>query len=107
MPTHPVAGRPGCYQWGNSGKIYCGPGAKAKADRQGRAVHATGWTEKASESVLTRKDMTLLGIGAASGVLAGVLGEFLAEILLDRIRKQPELELTEPEPEESGSTENP
>ena len=29
MPTHPVAGRPGCYQWGNSGKIYCGAGAKA------------------------------------------------------------------------------
>jgi hypothetical protein len=105
MPTHPVAGRPGCYQWGNSGKIYCGAGAKAKADRQGRAIHATGWTEKASESVLTRKDMTLLAVGAVSGVLAGVLGEFLAEILLDRIRKQPELELTEPD--ESDSTKNP
>lgn len=28
----------GCYKWGNSGKEYCGKGAKAKATRQGKAI---------------------------------------------------------------------
>ncbi len=42
-PTH--AAGPGCFQWGNQ-KTYCGPGAEAKADRQGRAVRATGWKER-------------------------------------------------------------
>lgn len=40
MPTHKVKGG---YQWGNSGKVYRGKGAKAKAERQGRAVRASGW----------------------------------------------------------------
>lgn len=43
MPVHKV-GKDG-YQWGNSGKIYRGAGAKEKAERQGRAIRATGWTE--------------------------------------------------------------
>lgn len=29
-----------CYQWGNTGKKYCGTGAKEKAARQGRAIEA-------------------------------------------------------------------
>lgn len=37
MPTHKAKGG---YQWGEHGKIYRGKGAKAKADRQGRAVKA-------------------------------------------------------------------
>lgn len=28
----------GCYKYGNSGKEYCGAGAKAKATRQGVAI---------------------------------------------------------------------
>jgi len=40
------AGRPG-YKWGQSGKCYVGPGAKAKASRQGAAVRASGWMENA------------------------------------------------------------
>jgi len=47
MPTHRVGDD--CWQWGKSGKIYCGPGAKAKADAQGRAIHATGWREFRNE----------------------------------------------------------
>lgn len=27
-----------CYQWGESGKKYCGPGAKEKATKQGIAI---------------------------------------------------------------------
>lgn len=35
----PVSG----YKWGSSGKIYTGPGARAKAERQGRAAYASGY----------------------------------------------------------------
>lgn len=28
----------GCYKYGNSGKEYCGKGAKEKAQRQDRAI---------------------------------------------------------------------
>lgn len=31
------------YRWGNSGKIYTGPGAKARAAAQGRAAYASGY----------------------------------------------------------------
>ena len=44
MPVHP-AGR-GCFQWGGSGKIYCGPGAYQKAERQGRAAYSHGYRGK-------------------------------------------------------------
>ena len=37
MPTRKKGA---CYQWGNQ-KKYCGKGAKAKADRQGRAIRAS------------------------------------------------------------------
>lgn len=43
MPVHKSGGG---YQWGSSGKVYKGPGAKAKAAAQGRAVRASGWKEK-------------------------------------------------------------
>jgi hypothetical protein len=29
------------YRWGNTGKVYRGKGAKAKAQRQGRAIRAS------------------------------------------------------------------
>jgi len=44
MPVHKV---PGGYQWGQSGKIYP---TKAQAERQGRAVYASGYREKTSQS---------------------------------------------------------
>ena len=50
MPVHSVKGQPNCYQWGNTGKIYCGNGAKEKAERQGRAIHASGWKEAESNN---------------------------------------------------------
>ena len=34
------------YKWGNSGKIYTGPGAKSKAAAQGRAAYAAGYKGK-------------------------------------------------------------
>ena len=36
MPVHRV-GRD-CWQWGSHGKVYCGKGAKQKAERHGRAA---------------------------------------------------------------------
>lgn len=44
MPTHKVPG--GGWQWGNSGKVYRGKGAKAKAEAQGRAAFANGYKGK-------------------------------------------------------------
>lgn len=40
MPVRKVAGG---YQWGRHGKVYRGKGAKAKAERQGRAARARGY----------------------------------------------------------------
>jgi len=47
MPVHKVIknGKTG-YQWGNSGKIYTGPGAEKKAEAQGRAAYANGYKGK-------------------------------------------------------------
>ena len=44
MPVHKVG--KDCYQWGKSGKVYCGKDAKKKAEKQGQAIRATGWKEK-------------------------------------------------------------
>jgi hypothetical protein len=35
-------GRAG-YKWGDRGNCYTGPGAKARAERQGRAAYANGY----------------------------------------------------------------
>jgi hypothetical protein len=44
MPVHKATknGKSG-YQWGQHGKIYTGPGAQAKAAKQGAAAHAAGY----------------------------------------------------------------
>jgi hypothetical protein len=46
MPVHKVMknGKVG-YQWGQSGTVYTGPGAQAKATRQGQAAHAAGYKQ--------------------------------------------------------------
>ena len=36
----------GGYKWGKSGKTYRGKGAKAKAEKQGRAIRASGYKKK-------------------------------------------------------------
>ena len=47
MPVHKVRKNgQTCYQWGRSGKIYCGKGAKAKAQKQARAIYASGYKGK-------------------------------------------------------------
>lgn len=39
MPLKKVKrGKQTCWKWGDKGKVYCGPGAKKKALRQGRAI---------------------------------------------------------------------
>lgn len=43
MPVEKV-GKDG-YRWGKSGKVYHGVNSKKKAEAQGRAILATGWTE--------------------------------------------------------------
>ena len=53
MPVHPVKGQPGCYQWGDSGKIYCGKDAKEKAEAQGRAIYASGYKGKAEMEMIS------------------------------------------------------
>ena len=37
------------FQWGNHGKVYTGPAAKAKAAAQGRAAYANGYKGKPSK----------------------------------------------------------
>jgi hypothetical protein len=54
-----------------------------------------GFESESKGSGLTRKDLVLLSAGAVIGVFSGVIGEVLAELVLDRIRKTPELETTE------------
>ena len=34
------------YRWGKSGKLYFGPNAKQKAEKQARAAYANGYKEK-------------------------------------------------------------
>ena len=49
MPVHSRGH--GCYQWGHHGKVYCGPGARAKAERQGRAAFAGGYRGREVDEV--------------------------------------------------------
>lgn len=44
MPVKKV-GKSG-YKWGKSGKIYHGKNAKEKAERQAKAIYASGYKEK-------------------------------------------------------------
>ena len=44
MPVKRTKG--GGYQYGDSGKIYYGKGAKARAERQGRAIQASKQRKK-------------------------------------------------------------
>jgi hypothetical protein len=48
MPVMRVIGPNGKtgYRWGTSGKVYTGPDAKARAERQGRAARASGYKGK-------------------------------------------------------------
>ena len=44
MPVHRT--KDGGYQWGATGKVYYGKGAKQKAEAQGNAIRARGYREK-------------------------------------------------------------
>ena len=45
----------GGYQWGESGKVYHGPGAKEKAAKQGRAIKASQRKESKKNANKTNK----------------------------------------------------
>jgi oligoribonuclease NrnB/cAMP/cGMP phosphodiesterase (DHH superfamily) len=42
----------GCWKWGQSGKEYCGPGAKKKAIKQGYTIDKKHFKEEMSKSKL-------------------------------------------------------
>lgn len=44
MPVHRT--KDGGYQWGTTGKVYYGKDAKDKAEKQGKAIRASGYKEK-------------------------------------------------------------
>jgi hypothetical protein len=77
MPVHSTR-RPGCFQWGGHGHVYCGRGARDKAAAQGRAAYSHGYRGHARSSVTsedTSEGLRLLDrfrkvyaqIGAAKG----------------------------------------
>lgn len=47
MPVKQVKenGRTG-YKWGNTGTTYFGPGARAKAQQQAKAIYASGYKKE-------------------------------------------------------------
>lgn len=53
----PILQTGGGYRWGGRGKVYKGPGAKAKAAKQARAAYASGYKgdEKPSRMSVTRR----------------------------------------------------
>lgn len=52
MPTHKVKGG---YRWGKHGKIYP---TKAQADKQGKAIYASGWREIKENKNMVRVKIT-------------------------------------------------
>lgn len=68
MPVRHVGG--GCYRWGDRGKIYCGRGAKQKAERQGRAAYSHGYRGKEPTHERTTSMILPLALGlvAAAGI---------------------------------------
>ena len=44
MPVHKVSGG---YKWGSKGKVYP---TKAQAERQGRAIYASGYRERCAKT---------------------------------------------------------
>lgn len=44
MPVHKT--KDGGYQWGETGKVYHGPDAKEKAEKQGEAIRISQVKEK-------------------------------------------------------------
>ena len=56
MPVHKTTknGKSG-YQWGNSGRVYTGPGAEARAAAQGRAAYANGYKGSGGDAMKKKK----------------------------------------------------
>jgi hypothetical protein len=57
MPTHPVYRNRKLigYRWGHHGKLYSGLDARERANKQGVAIHASGWVRKRTV-VIRRRD---------------------------------------------------
>jgi hypothetical protein len=77
-------------EWQTNGAVYI------IADNVPEASYSRFKSESKSLG-LSRKDITLLSIGAITGIVAGIIGEFVSELLVDRLRKVPQLETTDDE----------
>ena len=67
MPTHKVKGG---YRWGKHGKIYP---TKAKADKQGQAIYASGWKETNENTIkITENDLKQLVLESINKILVNI-----------------------------------
>ncbi|MHB8391453.1 MAG: hypothetical protein ACYDBH_18045 [Acidobacteriaceae bacterium] len=70
MPIHKAGSG---EQWGNHGKVYHGPDAKEKAEKQAAAAHANGFRGDAGESLIASKDDTRTEMDVAHAIASGEL----------------------------------
>jgi len=84
MPVRSRGG--GCYQWGGHGTVYCGRGARGKAERQGRAAYSHGYRGTAHETSGARfaqEDASpLTDLIEATDALYPSAGEFVDGLLV-------------------------
>jgi hypothetical protein len=69
----------GCYQWGR-GKIYCGRGARQKAERQGRAAYSHGYKENTMANK-TASQKSWQGLNRNEAIVNSVHNALVAVIL--------------------------
>lgn len=78
MPVHRVG--KDCWQWGNHGHVYCGKGAKQKAERQAAAAFAHGYhgheAHEAARTKITQTQLEVLQLIAEGRHLADYLPKY-------------------------------
>ena len=65
------------YQWGGDGKCYVGPGARRKAEEQGRAIEERGYVGSASLSVVIGAEPPSEFVIFALGTISTSKGDFV------------------------------
>lgn len=83
-----VGGKSG-WKWGDSGKCYTGPDAKAKATAQGQAAYASGYTGKRCDVVKVSEE---LGLVFGFAIVSKIDGEPYFDTQGDHIPEQSMLE---------------
>lgn len=77
MPTHKVKGG---YQWGKHGKVYT---TKKQADKQGKAIYASGWKENNTNENINYKKMNKQLIRLTEQDLHNIIQESVNKILMN------------------------